>query len=172
FSNRDTVFISDKTKITLQGTDKESGMDYIEYSINDKAMNRYTEPFSIAENGLTTINYIGYDKVGNSNNSNFTFYVDSVAPEIFVRYSVNPIGNKTILDKKMEVYPNHVVVFLSATDDKSGLMNIKYKINDSAQKIYGEPISNLLPGRDYKIEVFATDKLGNQSNKEVEFSVN
>jgi REP element-mobilizing transposase RayT len=72
----------------------------------------------------------------------------------------------------MEVYPNHVIVFLSATDDKSGLMNIKYKINNSAQKIYSEPISNLSPGRDYKIEVLATDKLGNMSNKEIEFSVN
>ncbi len=172
FSNRDTVFISDKTKITLQGTDKESGMDYIEYSINNETMNRYTEPFSIEDNGLTNIHFIGYDKVGNSNNSNFSFYVDSIAPEIFVRYSVNPIGNKTILDKKMEVYPNHVIVFLSATDDKSGLMNIKYKINNSAQKIYSEPISNLSPGRDYKIEVLATDKLGNMSNKEIEFSVN
>jgi hypothetical protein len=170
--DRDTILIKNDTKINLTGADKESGMDFIEYRINSGEIIRFNAPFVIEKEGFHTIHYTGYDKVGNSNNSEFYLIVDKNAPEIFVNFSVVSIGSKTILDKKMDVYPNHVTLFLSATDDKAGLKEITFKINGSAAKRYAEPLSNFGPGRDYKIEVFASDKLGNQSSKIIEFSVN
>ncbi len=172
FVDRDTIFIKNDTKTNLTGQDRESGMDFIEYRISNGEIKRFSEPFAIETEGLHKIQYTGYDKVGNSNNSEFIFVVDHKAPEIYERFSVVSIGNKTILEKKMEVYPNHVTLFLSATDDKVGLKEISYKLNDAAIRKYGEPITNLAPGRDYKIEIMAVDKLGNRNSKTVEFSVN
>ena len=172
FADRDTIFIKNDTKINLIGNDKESGMDYIEYKINNGETKRYENSFSIENEGLHNIFFTGYDKVGNSNNAETILVVDVQAPEINENFSVLPIGSKTIHDKKMDVYPNHVTLFLSATDDKAGLKQITYKLNNAPSSIYSKPLSNFTKGSDVKVEIIAIDKLGNEFAKTIEFSVN
>lgn len=172
FNDRDTVFISTTTKIKLIATDVESGMDRIMYSLDDAQETEYNEMFSVKAQGLHSIKYTGYDKVGNSNNGQFIFVVDDVSPRINVNFSVEPIGSKTALDKRIEVYPSHLQVFLSATDDLAGLRKIQYKIDNGAFREYSSPLNSFLGGRDYKVFIKAEDKLGNVSEKEFEISIN
>ncbi|HON17628.1 MAG TPA: hypothetical protein PK990_00495 [Salinivirgaceae bacterium] len=172
FYDRDTVFITSKTKIQLIAEDKESGLDFIEYSLNNQNVVRYSEPFVVENEGIYSLQFTAYDKVGNSNQRDFIFVIDNSAPEIFERFSILPIGTKIILDKQMNVYPNQVILFLSATDAKAGLQTIRYRINQGQFMVYSEPIKRFEPGRDYKIEIIAVDKLGNEMSRTIEFSVN
>lgn len=172
FKDRDTVFISTTTKIRLTATDAESGMDKITYTLDGASEVEYTEMFNIIKQGLHNLSYTGYDKVGNSNHGEFFFVVDDVAPRINVNFSVEPIGSKTALDKRIEVYPDHLQVFLSATDDLAGLNKIYYKIDNGAFRAYAAPLTSFKGGRDYKVSIKAEDKLGNISEKEFEISIN
>ncbi len=172
FKDRDTIFISKNTHIELHAKDTESGLDYINYAINGQEQQKYENPFKIEEQGLHKVNYTGYDKVGNSNQNNFFFVVDNTAPRINIDFSVEPIGTKTALDEKFNVYPKHLQVFLSATDNLVGLNNMWYKINDGKMNQYNAPISNFEGGRDYKIKVRVKDKLGNAAEEEYKFSIN
>jgi hypothetical protein len=172
FQNRDTIFISQKTKIILYAYDSESGMDRINYSVDGNGEKEYSEPFTMNSDGLHKVSYTGYDKVGNTNQSEFFFVVDNAGPKINVDYSVQPIGSKTALDKKMEVYPDHLELFLSATDDLAGLKKIYFKINDGTLYPYSTSLKKFGKGRDYKVFVKVVDRLGNESSEEIEFSIN
>lgn len=172
FKDRDTVFISANTKIKLIATDSESGLDKITYSLNESAEVEYANLIALSEQGLQKISFLGYDKVGNSNKSDFFFVVDNTAPRVNINFSVEPIGSKTALDKKIDVYPDHLQVFLSATDDLSGLNNIYYKIDKGSFRKYVAPLKSFIGGRDYKMTIKAEDKLGNISQKDIELSIN
>ncbi len=172
FKDRDTIFISQNTKIELHAKDSESGLDIINYSVDGKEQKQYEAPFQVAEQGLHKVNYTGYDKVGNTNQTEFFFVVDNSAPRINIDFSVEPIGTKTALEEKFNVYPKHLQVFISATDNLVGLSNIWYKINDGKKYPYNSAISKFAGGRDYKISVEVKDKLGNSSEKDYKFSIN
>jgi hypothetical protein len=170
--SRDTVFIAQTTKLILTATDSESGLDRIDYSIDGNEEIGYEKPFSLNVDGLHRISYNGYDKVGNISQSEFFFIVDNVGPKINIDYSVESIGSKTALDKKIKVYPSHLQVFLSATDNLVGLEKIYYKINDGSFIPYSTSIKNFDKGRDYKLFIKAIDRLGNESTEEVIISIN
>lgn len=170
--NRDTVIISPRTKIELSARDTESGLDHIAYSIDGGQQVTYDGSFSLNEPGFHKIFFTGYDKVGNTNQSEFFLMVDNTSPRINVNFSVEPIGSKTALDEKIFVYPDHMQLFLSATDDLAGLKNIFYNINDGTQKLYSAPIKDFDGGRDYEIHVKVIDMLGNTNEKDFKFSIN
>lgn len=172
FQTRDTVFISQKTKIILRAYDSESGMEKINYSADGATEELYEAPFKMDSDGLHKVTYTGYDKVGNTSQSEFCFVVDNAGPKINVDFSVKPIGSKTALDQKIEVYPDHLQVFLSATDDLAGLQNIYYKLNNGKLTPYVTSIKGFLRGRDYKIFVKVLDRLGNVSTQTIVFSIN
>ncbi len=170
--NRDTVIISKRTKIQLIAKDSESGLENIAYSIDGGPQTKFTENFNIEKQGFHKIYFTGYDKVGNTNQTEFFFMVDNTSPRININFSVEPIGSKTALDNKIYVYPDHLQLFLSATDNLAGLNNIYYKINDGKEYIYSAPLKDFEGGRDYEIHVKVEDKLGNKKEESFKFSIN
>ncbi|PLX15027.1 MAG: hypothetical protein C0599_17725, partial [Salinivirgaceae bacterium] len=170
--SRDTVFIAQTTKLILTASDSESGLDRIDYSIDGKAEEKYEKPFSLDVDGLHRVVYNGHDKVGNTSQADFFFIVDNAGPKINIDYSVESIGSKTALDRKIKVYPSHLQVFLSATDNLAGLEKIYYKINDGKFIPYSTSIKNFDKGRDYKLSIKSIDRLGNESKEEVIISIN
>ncbi len=170
FKTRDTVFINQETKISLAAKDVESGFKLIEYSINNEENIIYDAPFSIAEEGSYQINFTGYDNVDNSNSNNLKVFVDNTGPEIFSHFSILPINKKRIGDKIIDIYPGYVVLFLSSTDKYIGYDNMYYSINNKSEKLYAGLIENFDQGKDYILKVRALDKLGNQTDRVIEFS--
>ena len=170
FKTRDTVFINQETKISLAAKDVESGFKLIEYSINNEENIIYDAPFSIAEEGSYQINFTGYDNVDNSNSNNLKVFVDNTGPEIFSHFSILPINKKRIGDKIIDIYPGYVVLFLSSTDKSIGYDNMYYSINNELEKLYAGLIENFDQGKDYILKVRAQDKLGNQTDRVIEFS--
>ncbi len=174
FKTRDTIFISNKTMIKLDGTDKESGLQYITYGIDGEKHKNYNEKFHIESKGegLHKVNYKGFDNVENSNTDDFFFVTDNTGPDVYERFSTLPIGKKTTETKSVDVYSDYVILFLSATDKSVGFSKIFYSINGDKEEVYKRYISDFEKGRDYIIEMRALDYLGNYSKiKSIEFSI-
>ena len=171
FVFRDTVYISNKTKILLKAADSESGLDRIEYSIDDADANVYQNQFSIEDQGIHRIKLTGYDNVENTSFSEFLVVVDTTGPEIFTLFSVNSLGKEVKNNNNIDEYPSHVVLFLSSSDNVVGFDQMFYSVNGAQEKKYAAPINYFPTKGDYNIKVRAQDKLGNETKKDIEFVV-
>ncbi len=171
FTTRDTTFINSTTKINLKAVDYSSGVQKIEYAVSGKGKTEYKEAFTVSNEGNQSVNYSALDNVNNASNNSFFFIVDNTPPEIYTRFSIEPIGNITLGDKTTSVYSDHTGLFLSATDKMVGFDKIFYKINGGTEKLYTEMIKGFQKGKTYTVELRSVDKLGNESKTSVEFSI-
>ena len=166
FVTRDTVYINKETKIILQARDTEAGLNNTTYSIDGGSIAEYSEPFSIDKEGMHVISFTATDKVDNTNSDDFKVYVDNTGPEIFSRFSTQPVKKES----ELEVFPSYVVLFFSATDMIVGLDKMIYTMNESTTpKPYDGYIIGFARDKNYKIVLKAFDKLGNYSESVVSF---
>ncbi|MEE4196610.1 MAG: hypothetical protein V2I54_03110 [Bacteroidales bacterium] len=171
FISKDTTFITRDTKISLSASDNASGTKRIMYTIDQGTMQEYNQPFSINQEGLHVINYLGYDNVDNSSNQSFNCVEDNTGPEIFYRFSMLSEKTKKIGPKTYDVYPGHVVLFLSSTDALVGFDKMTYSVNGSSVKSYNSLIKDFNENQVYHIDIQSFDKLGNSSEKAIEFFI-
>ena len=171
FKGKDTTFITKDTKIKLSAKDNAAGSKRIEYSIDNKEVIEYTKSFTIGDEGQHSITYTGYDNVDNTSTNTFICVEDNTGPEIFFRFSMLSDKATTIDGQKFNVYPNHVVLFLSSTDSSVGFDRISYSVNGGTKKPYTSLIKGFSINRKYNIKVTSVDKLGNLSEKSIEFYV-
>jgi len=171
YTFNDTTYITSSTKIILKGFDSEAGMKNITYNLDQSSETDYTSVLTVSGNGLHQIDYYGYDNVNNSNLGSFTFKVDETAPEITAHFSLNSSGKKIVDSKEFKIYPQQLIVYLSAFDDMVGVEKIYYTIEGQPEKLYTNFISTFQMGKDYKIKLRAIDYLGNESISEIYFSI-
>jgi hypothetical protein len=168
YKTRDTLFISGKTKIKFNSVDKESGHQYISYSINnDPDEIKYTEPLQFTEPGLKHIVYYGYDNVNNRNRAELAVSVDNEGPEIKYNFSITSKGIKD----ELPVYPGHVVLFLGATDQIVGAKDIYYSINGQSEKKFSLSVNGFNKASINELKIRATDYLNNETTLELKFYV-
>jgi len=166
FKARDTVFINSKTKIKMNATDAESGLQYISYSLNNVLEEtKYSEAFTIDKQGFNQIEYFGYDNVNNRNKADFTFIVDNEGPELKYNFSIESIGSKNGLD----MYPNYVMLYLAATDEKVGTKEIYYSLNGSPEKLFSKYIESFASKTENNLKIRILDKLNNEKQFEIKF---
>ena len=171
FSGRDTLFISHKTQIILEARDTESGIQKIEYQTDSSDLITYSSPFLLQKEGFHRISVYGYDNTENLTRQEFGVMVDSVGPGIYERFSSLPMGTVEADGKKLNVYPAQMVVFLSATDIRSGFESMFYQLNNGKLLPYTGAIKGFTAGKQNVIKVKAVDKLGNSTEKVIEFFV-
>jgi hypothetical protein len=164
FKYHDSVYISSKTKIILTASDKESGTNHIEYSINAGESVTYSAAFIVPDEGLKNIQYTGFDNVDNTTPGKILVTVDNTGPEIFNRFSVPPFA----IENNTEIYPLFVTLFFAVTDKQTGFERMVYSLNGQPEKTFTGFISSFVKGNN-RILVKAFDKLGNRSEKTVEF---
>ncbi len=170
-SMRDTTYINSKTNIRLTGEDDESGFNRIEYRVEDnESMKKYEAPFSIKKEGIYSVQYTGYDNLDNMSVDEFVCKVDNEGPKIFHRFSMPPVSQKTLDGVQYPVFPEHVVLFLSATDTRVGFDNMYFSVNGSKEKSYRSLLKEFTEGA-YDIKVTAEDKLGNQKEDTIHFYI-
>ena len=171
FIKGDVMFISPETKIILKGVDRESGMQYISYSIgNQIEETRYDGNLTIKESGTHIVRYFGYDNVNNRNSNQLEVTVDGEGPEIFNTFSVSPIKDEN--NSNIETYPSYVLLYLAATDLLTGNAEIYYSINSEREIQYTAPIRRFEKNSSYTVIVRAKDQLGNFSEKTIRFNTN
>ena len=171
FISKDTAYITSNTKIRLSASDPSSGTNKIEYSIDNNDISEYTEAFSTNNEGVHSITYTGYDNVGNSSTNTFISVEDNIGPEIFFRFSILSEKSKNVDGKNYNIYPGHVVLFLSSTDASVGFDKMFYSVNGAPNKTYTSLITGFQKDKVYNISVTSVDKLGNKSQKTIEFYI-
>ncbi len=171
FSSRDTVFISDKTRISFLVQDNQSGVQSTSYSINNGAYSEYIDPFPIDnKSGLQKITFFSKDNLNNKEEViSQELLLDNLPPVIHHHFSVESIGNKTVRDEVYTIYPTNVMLYIAATDASSGGERIEYTINEGSL-LKANPVKGLGSGN-YLIEVNAYDVLGNKSIKKIKFAI-
>ncbi len=153
--------------VTLRAVDDEdgSGVAFIEYSVNGGAWQRYSEPFSVAAQGTTTIRARATDRAGNLENpgASSTFMIDSVAPAITVSSPA----------QMQYLHTDTLQVSFEATDSLSGIANEGPAATlDGVAVTNGQTIQLLtLSLGAHTFSVSASDQAGNTSRKVVGFTV-
>ncbi len=173
FFNRDTLFITSQTQISLTAFDPQTGIDKIEYAINNNDFKTYTAPFTLSHDGINVIFYRAKDKVGNIEPAKSKkLYVDNNPPKISIIFSVEPFDLTIKNNDTLQVYPSPLKIYLSAQDDKTGERTIFYSLNNSRLKLYRRPIYlNVHNEKSFTLYTQSTDALGNKSSKTVKFII-
>ncbi|QZT37976.1 hypothetical protein K5X82_03520 [Halosquirtibacter xylanolyticus] len=179
FFTRDTLFVGPKTKFTLLASDRGAGVSESMYSINDGETKKYKKSQKLETEGFYTVKFHSIDKVNNKEvEKTSELFVDASAPEIYVNFSIKKIDDTEKDGKKVPVYPNYSRMYIGATDKYCGTDRIEYAINKGAFIDYSSPktldISELdlfQESKFYVVKIRAYDKLGNMSEKKIEFYV-
>ena len=171
-------YISPDARIILKSTDSLSGVKAIYYQINNGTVLKYSSPIPVSVLGSESgsISFYSVDNTGNKENIKvigsfpskistdegtedhevvFEFYIDSKPPEVTLSFE----GIK-YQGKYLYISP-HTKIKLIATDDKSGVNKIKYRIGSSlVLKDYNEPFGINIAGLQ-TIYYTAIDFVGN-----------
>jgi len=166
FRTRDTVFINNKTKIVLKGSDSESGISQIQYTLNGGDPKDYISAFTIERDGYNIIDYTGFDNVGNTSSKSFGFKLDNTGPEISFMFGTSPLR----IENSISVYPSYTVLFITATDKIVGFQHMTISINNGVAQEYQGIIKNFPKGNN-KIRVTAYDKLNNAQTLDLQFII-
>ena len=143
--------------------------------ISDHSLAPLSKLFQIEKQGFNSIKFKSIDKVENTEITKESIVVaDNSPPEIFARFSIEKIRTKKYNTIELPVYPSYSKMYIAATDQHSGTSKIFYSINDKPFLNYA--INNQITKGNvfikaglYKVVIKATDKLGNESTKEVLF---
>lgn len=185
FARNDTLFLSPKSLVNLSGSDEESGLKRLAYSIDGDLWEKdYVAPFSLEgiASGRHTMELFAYDNVNNRNIKTFSFFLDSDPPSVSYLVSVAPrqldsvphaqeawdsaVGSDTLQAQDpqsapQEVYPPDASVYLSAQDAMTGVRALYYSLNGTPLKEYRGAISGLARGSN-RLKVVAEDQVGNR----------
>jgi hypothetical protein len=174
FFSRGTLYITSNTPVTLSPLDRESGVQSTVYGIDGAPSTPYST-FTIDGVGEHTVQFKSTDNVNNEESVKTSrVFVDNNAPDLYVNFSIDPIGEKDGLD----VYPNYVRMFVGATDEHTGTEKVYYAIDDGNFALYSSPktldiseVKRFQKTKKYSVTVKSEDKLGNASEETFEFYV-
>ncbi len=174
FRNRDTIFISSKTKISFQAHDKYSLISKTEFAVNNLDFHKFIKPFTLDKEGLYLVNYRSIDAIGNIENTKTSIiFVDNTPPDIKIIFSVEPFDIKITKNDTIPIYPTNVKLYLGAVDKKTGEQTIYYSLNNSRFVQYRTPITFYIRKREnfFTLRVKSKDKLGNLKTEQTSFII-
>lgn len=155
--------ISARSEIILEASDNISGVKYTYYTIDGgkKNLYKYTLKGKYLSEGEHSITYYSVDEVGNEEEKKtYSFYVDKSAPTV-----VDELTGNTFVADGREYYSGRNKLKLVSMDNKAGVKEIRYSINNSEFKLYNKPFY-LKKSGDLKIEVLAIDNVNNRKRTE------
>ncbi|MBC7129396.1 MAG: PKD domain-containing protein [Thermoplasmatales archaeon] len=140
--------------VNLTANDEGSGVDKIYYKIGTGAWIEYTAPFTVSNEGQTTIYYYSIDNLeNNETEKNVSMKIDKSPP------SASHSLAGTIVDGK---YTTDVIITFTASDTVSGVREIRYKVDGTSYTIYGSSGSDTVSSEgNHVVEYYALDNAGN-----------
>jgi plastocyanin len=148
--------------VTITAEDDDSGVDTIEYELNDTGFQPYTAPVVVDEPGDYAVQYRATDNAGNTSEvGSVSFTVveqdpdDTTPPEVSAEVSGDQDADGN--------YVGAATVTITAEDDQSGVDTVEYNLNDTGWQDYTAPVTVNTPG-EHLVEYRATDNAGNTSD--------
>ncbi|MCT2584313.1 OmpL47-type beta-barrel domain-containing protein [Actinophytocola gossypii] len=150
--------------VTVTATDEGSGVELVEYEIDDTGFHPYTEPVVVTDPGDHAVQFRATDAAGNeSETGSVPFRVveggggeDTTPPAV----SAEVTGEQDADGN----YVNSAVVTLSATDDGSGVASVEYQLDGGEWTAYDAPLTVNAEGA-HTVLYRATDVAGNVSEE-------
>ncbi|MGW5705270.1 OmpL47-type beta-barrel domain-containing protein [Amycolatopsis japonica] len=148
----------DTATVKLTATDAGSGVDKVEYKVDEGAWTAYTAPVAVTAPGMHMVSYRASDKAGNVSPEGMAHFTvvssDTTAPTVTseVTGTKDTAGN----------YVGKATVTLTATDAGSGVGKVEYNLNGGPWLTYSAPLALTVVGA-HTVKYRATDKAGNVS---------
>jgi hypothetical protein len=147
--------------VTVTATDEGSGVELVEYEVDDTGFQPYTAPVQVTAPGDHAVQFRATDAAGNeSTTGSVRFSVvedteeDTTPPAVTAEVTGEQDGDGNYVDA--------AVVTLSATDDGSGVASVEYQLDGGAWTTYAGPVTVNAPGS-HMLHHRATDVAGNTS---------
>ncbi|MEV6601115.1 copper-binding protein [Actinoplanes sp. NPDC051346] len=154
-----------RATVTVAASDTGSGVDRVEYRLDDAGFTPYTRPLEIEAIGDHVVRYRATDRAGNvSETGSVSFRVverppqDTTPPTVSAQISGSrdPSGN----------YLGTATVTITATDAGSGVSGVEYKLHGGAFVAYTTPLVIDAVGT-HMVHFRATDAAGNTSAEQM-----
>jgi len=161
FTDGYNTYVNDKVRFELFDMDNVM-KDSVMYKIDTKEEQKYTEPFTISDEGSHIIYYYSVDKMGNKESlKSLNVIVDKTAPETIVTVTA-PFSKSGENIYASETFTYNYTI--SSKDNISGVAAITYSAKDEDQKQYVKPfsINSVTP---VVLAVASEDKVGNLTKK-------
>ncbi|MGX1366068.1 plastocyanin [Streptomyces canus] len=159
--NPDGTYV-DMATVTVSASDTGSGVDTIEYAVNEGSWQPYTMPVMVHQVGSHTVRYRATDKAGNvAAEKSVRFTVVAAAPQD----TTPPVTGVTVDGTRNSdgAYVGNARVTVGATDEGgSGVAGIEYSIDAGPYLAYTAPVVVDRAGT-HTLAYRATDKTGNTS---------
>jgi plastocyanin len=147
--------------VTVTATDAGSGVDTVEYQVDDTSFQPYTAPVRVTAVGDHSVQFRATDHAGNTSEvGSVSFRVvepgeeDTTPPVVTADLAGETDGDGN--------YVGTATATLTATDDRSGVASIEYSLDGAAFTAYTAPVVVDEPGT-HMLHYRATDVAGNTS---------
>lgn len=157
--------VASTTKFELIATDL-NGVKGTYYAIDDGTQKQYKAPIALASlsEGEHTITWYSVDMVGNTEEDQLlNFFVDKTPPMVFEEL----IGS-TYMVAGNEYSSGRTQLRIVAVDNKAGVKEVHYSINNQPFKLYEKPVYLSDISGAATVKSFAVDNVGNKGSSDTE----
>ncbi|MCG5440637.1 cupredoxin domain-containing protein [Micromonospora foliorum] len=151
--------------VTVTATDADSGVQTVEYQVDDTSFQPYTEPVRVTAIGDHAVQFRATDQAGNTSAvGSVSFRIvepgeeDTTAPVVTAALAGDRDGDGN--------YIGTATATLTATDSGSGVATIEYALDGAAFTAYTNPIVVNAAGM-HMLHYRATDVAGNTSAEQM-----
>ena len=156
--------VAKNSTISLSSSDNLSGVERIMYRFDNEPEKQYKPgaliPFSHLSDGMHTLYYYAEDRVKNKETEkNASFFYDKSPPIM----SADVLGDKFIVNDKV-YFSGRTKLKLTSVDNKSGVKEIQYSINNAPFAVYEDPFYLPNVAGKHTVRYFSVDEMGNSSS--------
>ncbi|WP_276299649.1 OmpL47-type beta-barrel domain-containing protein [Halorussus lipolyticus] len=139
--------------VNVTATDETTGVERVEYRVDDGEWTTYDGNVTIADDGRHTVEYRAIDAVGNhEDNGSSSVEIDATDPE--TKFATNAT------ESDYGWYDSDVAVNLSADDATSGVSETYYRVDDDNWSVYEGNLTITEDGN-HTVEFYSVDLAGN-----------
>ncbi len=152
--------ISNRSRIIINSKDS-TGVKNIYYKIDDQTEKKYAYPIlgKWFSEGEHAIQYYAVDNLNNKEKlKTFNFYVDKTPPTVIDEV----LGDSYIANGK-EFSSGRTKLKLTAFDNKAGIKEIYYSINNKDFTKYDKPVTLNITSGNINLETYAVDNVNNRT---------
>lgn len=158
--NGSNLYVSSGSQIVLKGQDENSGVDRIEYQINDGPLTDYKQALAIWEKTFE-LKFRAVDHVGNREKWNVVTVHQDISPP---RISLQRNGSS--LEHRGKIYAQPGFTLRTAVQDsESGLKSVLATRDGDQLSEVKSPEFKFVEPREYKFVLRAVDHVGNMSEE-------